>query len=264
MTFGGGIDMKIVDMNSDLGESFGNYKLGMDDKILEIVTSANIACGFHAGDSSVMQKTVALAVKNGVALGAHPGYPDLVGFGRRKMDIAPSDVYNMVVYQVGALAAFAKAAGTRLQHVKPHGAMYNMAAKDAKLAEAIAQAVYDVDKDLILYAQGGTESIKAAEKIGLRTASEVFADRSYQDDGTLTPRSQPGAMITDEEKSIAQVLSMVLEGKVTALSGKVIPVKADSICLHGDGPKALVFANKIRSVLLENGVKVAASGTFIK
>lgn len=264
MTFEGGIDMKIVDMNSDLGESFGNYKLGMDDKILEIVTSANIACGFHAGDPSVMQKTVALAVKNGAALGAHPGYPDLVGFGRRKMDIAPSDVYNMVVYQVGALAAFAKAAGTRLQHVKPHGAMYNMAAKNAKLAEAIAQAVYDVDKDLILYAQGGTESIKAAEKIGLRTASEVFADRSYQDDGTLTPRSQPGAMITDEEKSIAQVLSMVLEGKVTALSGKVIPVKADSICLHGDGPKALVFANKIRSVLLENGVKVAASGTFIK
>lgn len=256
--------MKVVDMNSDLGESFGNYKLGMDDKILEIVTSANIACGFHAGDPSVMKKTVALAVKNGAALGAHPGYPDLVGFGRRKMDIAPSDVYNMVVYQVGALAAFAKAAGTRLQHVKPHGAMYNMAAKEAKLAEAIAQAVYDVDKDLILYAQGGTESIKAAEKIGLRTASEVFADRSYQDDGTLTPRSQPGAMITDEEKSIAQVLSMVLEGKVTALSGKVIPVKADSICLHGDGPKALVFANKIRSVLLENGVKVAASGTFIK
>lgn len=256
--------MKVVDMNSDLGESFGNYKLGMDDKILEIVTSANIACGFHAGDPSVMKKTVALAVKNGAVLGAHPGYPDLVGFGRRKMDIAPSDVYNMVVYQVGALAAFAKAAGTRLQHVKPHGAMYNMAAKDAKLAEAIAQAVYDVDKDLILYAQGGTESIKAAEKIGLRTASEVFADRSYQDDGTLTPRSQPGAMITDEEKSIAQVLSMVLEGKVTALSGKVIPVKADSICLHGDGPKALVFANKIRSVLLENGVKVAASGTFIK
>lgn len=256
--------MKVVDMNSDLGESFGNYKLGMDDKILEIVTSANIACGFHAGDPSVMKKTVALAVKNGAALGAHPGYPDLVGFGRRKMDIAPSDVYNMVVYQVGALAAFAKAAGTRLQHVKPHGAMYNMAAKDAKLAETIAQAVYDVDKDLILYAQGGTESIKAAEKIGLRTASEVFADRSYQDDGTLTPRSQPGAMITDEEKSIAQVLSMVLEGKVTALSGKVIPVKADSICLHGDGPKALVFANKIRSVLLENGVKVAASGTFIK
>ena len=249
---------------SSHGESFGNYKLGMDDKILEIVTSANIACGFHAGDPSVMQKTVALAVKNGAALGAHPGYPDLVGFGRRKMDIAPSDVYNMVVYQVGALAAFAKAAGTRLQHVKPHGAMYNMAAKNAKLAEAIAQAVYDVDKDLILYAQGGTESIKAAEKIGLRTASEVFADRSYQDDGTLTPRSQPGAMITDEEKSIAQVLSMVLEGKVTALSGKVIPVKADSICLHGDGPKALVFANKIRSVLLENGVKVAASGTFIK
>lgn len=256
--------MKIVDMNSDLGESFGNYKLGMDDKILEIVTSANIACGFHAGDPSVMKKTVELAVKNGAALGAHPGYPDLVGFGRRKMAVSPSDCYNMVVYQVGALAAFAKAAGTKLQHVKPHGAMYNMAAKDAKLAEAIAQAVYDVDKDLILYAQGGTESIKAAEKIGLRVACEVFADRSYQDDGTLTPRGLPGAMITDEEKSIAQVLSMVLDGKVTALSGKVIPVRADSICVHGDGPKALVFANKIRTVLQEHGVKVAASGTFIK
>ncbi|WP_368661098.1 LamB/YcsF family protein [Acidaminococcus sp.] len=256
--------MMKVDLNSDLGESFGAYKIGMDDKVLPLVTSANIACGFHAGDPSVMKKTVDLAVKSGVALGAHPGYPDLVGFGRRKMAVSPSDAYAMVVYQVGALAAFAKAAGTRLQHVKPHGAMYNMAAKDAKLAEAIAQAVYDVDKDLILYAQGGTESIKAAEKIGLRVACEVFADRSYQDDGTLTPRGLPGAMITDEDKSIAQVLSMVLDGKVTALSGKVIPVRADSICVHGDGEKALLFTQKIRRALADHGVEIAASGTFLK
>ena len=230
-----------IDLNSDLGESFGAYKIGMDDKVLPLVTSANIACGFHAGDPSVMKKTVDLAVKSGCALGAHPGYPDLVGFGRRKMAVSPADVYAMVVYQVGALSAFAKAAGTRLQHVKPHGAMYNMAAKDPALAEAIAQAIYDVDPKIILFALAGSESVKAAEKVGLKVASEVFADRSYQEDGSLTPRTQPGAMITDEEASIAQVLSMVLKGQVTTLSGKVIPVKADTICVHGDGEKALLF-----------------------
>ena len=170
----------------------------------------------------------------------------------------------MIVYQVCALAAFAKAAGGRLQHVKPHGALYNTAAKDAVLSEAIAQAVYDVDKDLILYAQPGAESIQAAEKIGLKTACEVFADRTYQDDGSLTPRTQPGAMITDEAKSIAQVLSMVLDKKVTTLSGKVIPIKADSICVHGDGPKALTFVNKIRETLKKEGVEIAPSGSFIK
>jgi UPF0271 protein len=259
----GGSAMKI-DLNSDLGESFGNYKIGMDDQIIPLITSANIACGFHAGDPAVMKKTVALAVKNGTAIGAHPGYPDLVGFGRRKLAASPADVYAMIVYQVGALAAFAEAAGSKLQHVKPHGALYNTAAKDAALAEAIAQAVYDVDKDLILYAQPGTESIKAARKIGLKTACEVFADRSYQDDGSLTPRSQPGAMITDEAKSIAQVLSMVIDHKVTTLSGKVIPIEADSICVHGDGPKALAFVTKIRETLQAKGVEIAASGSFIK
>lgn len=253
-----------VDLNSDLGESFGAYKIGMDDKVLPLVTSANIACGFHAGDPSVMKKTVDLAVKSGAALGAHPGCPDLVGFGRRKMAVSPADVYAMVVYQVGALAAFAKAAGTRLQHVKPHGAMYNMAAKDPALAEAIAQAIYDVDPEIILFALAGSESVKAAEKVGLKVASEVFADRSYQEDGSLTPRTQPGAMITDEDKSIAQVLSMVLKGQVTTLSGKVIPVKADTICVHGDGEKALLFTQKIRKALTENGVEIAAAGTFVK
>ncbi len=256
--------MKIVDLNSDLGESFGAYKIGRDSDVLPLVTSANIACGFHAGDPTVMKKTVDLAVTSGVALGAHPGYPDLVGFGRRKMAVAPADVYNMVVYQVGALAAFAKIAGKKLQHVKPHGAMYNMAAKDPKLAEAIAQAIYDVDPGIILFALAGSESVKAAEKIGLRVASEVFADRSYQDDGSLTPRTQPGAMITDEDQSIAQVLSMVLKGQVTGLSGKVIPVKADTICVHGDGEKTLLFTQKIRKALQENGVEIAAAGTFLK
>lgn len=253
-----------IDLNSDLGESFGAYKIGMDDKVLPLVTSANIACGFHAGDPSVMKKTLDLAVKSGCALGAHPGYPDLVGFGRRKMAVSPADVYAMVVYQVGALSAFAKAAGTRLQHVKPHGAMYNMAAKDPALAEAIAQAIYDVDPKIILFALAGSESVKAAEKVGLKVASEVFADRSYQEDGSLTPRTQPGAMITDEEASIAQVLSMVLKGQVTTLSGKVIPVKADTICVHGDGEKALLFTQKIRKALQENGVEIAAAGTFLK
>lgn len=253
-----------IDLNSDLGESFGAYKIGMDDKVLPLVTSANIACGFHAGDPSVMKKTVDLAVKSGAALGAHPGYPDLVGFGRRKMAVSPADVYAMVVYQVGSLSAFAKAAGTRLQHVKPHGAMYNMAAKDPALAEAIAQAIYDVDPEIILFALAGSESVKAAEKIGLKVASEVFADRSYQEDGSLTPRTQPGAMITDEDASIAQVLSMVLKGQVTTLSGKVIPVKADTICVHGDGEKALLFTQKIRKAFQENGVEIAAAGTFLK
>lgn len=256
--------MKVVDLNSDLGESFGAYKIGRDSDVLPLVTSANIACGFHAGDPSVMKKTVELAVKSGVALGAHPGYPDLVGFGRRKMAVSPVDVYSMVVYQVGALAAFAKTAGKKLQHVKPHGAMYNMAAKDPKLAEAIAQAIYDVDPGIILFALAGSESVKAAEKIGLKVASEVFADRSYQDDGSLTPRTQPGAMITDEDQSIAQVLSMVLKGQVTGLSGKIIPVKADTICVHGDGEKALLFTQKIRKALQENGVEIAAAGMFLK
>jgi len=256
--------MHMVDLNSDLGESFGAWKMGQDEKVLPLLTSANIACGFHAGDPNVMKKTVRLALDSGVALGVHPGMPDLVGFGRRKLDISPDDAYSLVVYQVGALAAFTKAAGSTLQHVKPHGALYNMAAKDAKLAEAIAQAIYDVDKALILFALAGSESITAAKKIGLRSASEVFADRSYQEDGSLTPRSKPGAMITDENDSIKQVLSMIIEHKVTTLSGKVIPVKADTLCIHGDGEKALLFAQKIRKALLENGVEISAAGTFIK
>lgn len=254
----------IIDLNSDLGESFGAWKMGMDDKIVPLVTSVNVACGFHAGDPSVMRKTVALALASGTALGAHPSFDDLQGFGRRKMDISMDEAYDLIVYQVGALAGFAAAAGTKLQHVKPHGAIYNAAAKDVKLAEAIAQAVYDVDKNLILYGLAGSESIKAAEKIGLRAASEVFADRSYQEDGSLTPRKLPGAMITDEDASIKQVLGMILDKKVTCLSGKVIPVKADTLCVHGDGPKALLFVEKIRKALADKGIEIAATHKFLK
>jgi UPF0271 protein len=248
--------MSFVDLNSDLGESFGTYTIGNDAEILKHVTSANIACGFHAGDPDVMEKTVTLAVANGVAIGAHPGMPDLVGFGRRKLDIKPSEAYSMVVYQVGALAAFAHAHGVKLQHVKPHGALYNMAGKDAALAQAIAKAVHDVNPNLILFGLAGSQLIKQGEAAGLKTASEVFADRTYQPDGSLTPRSQPDAMVTDEDESIARILRMVKEGVVRCQNGTDIPVQADTICVHGDGAKALAFTERIHSALVAEGVEV--------
>lgn len=255
MRFERGMEMKI-DLNSDLGESFGAYTIGRDEEVLSYVSSANVACGFHAGDPTVMFHTVRLAKERGVSIGAHPGLPDLMGFGRRKMAISPEDAYTMVVYQVGALMAMAHAEGVKLVHVKPHGALYNMAAKDSSLAEAIAKAVHDVDEGLVLYGLAGSEIINAGEKEGLMTGSEVFADRTYQPDGSLTPRGQAGAMITDEEKSLAQVLSMVKDGKVTALDGTVISVKAETICVHGDGPKALAFTKKIRETLEKEGIAI--------
>lgn len=247
-----------VDLNSDLGESFGLYTIGNDEAVLQYVSSANIACGFHAGDPQIMQKTVAMAAADGVAVGAHPGVPDLMGFGRRKMDITPQEAYAMVLYQVGALQAFTTAAYVPLQHVKPHGALYNMAAKDNALAAAIAKAVYDVNPQLILYGLAGSYLISEGKKIGLTTASEVFADRTYQPDGTLTPRSQPDAMVTDEDMAIARVLRMIREGVVTAQNGEDIPVQADTICIHGDGAKALAFAHKIKTALEAHDVVVRA------
>lgn len=249
-----------VDLNCDLGESFGAYTLGVDKEILQFVTSANIACGFHAGDPGVMRKTVDLALRNQVAIGAHPGLPDLNGFGRREMAISPQEAYDMVVYQVGALAAFVKAAGGTLQHVKPHGALYNMAAKKSDLAEAIARAVYAVNPQLILFGLSGSELVKAGEAIGLPTASEVFADRTYQADGTLTPRNQPNALISSQEEAVAQVVRMIKEGKVAAQQGGDIPLKADTVCIHGDGTHALVFARKIRELLEASDVRVQAAG----
>ncbi|WP_027416361.1 5-oxoprolinase subunit PxpA [Aneurinibacillus terranovensis] len=249
-----------VDLNCDMGEGFGAYPMGTDDEILSIVTSANIACGFHAGDPSVMRKTVCLALEKGVAIGAHPGLPDLVGFGRRNMDISPQEAYDMVVYQIGALGGFVKAEGGRMQHVKPHGALYNMAAKNFPLAEAIAEAVYKVDPELVLFGLSGSELIRAGQKAGLSTASEVFADRTYQQDGSLTPRRQSNALITDTEQAVSQVIRMVKEGKVCAVQGEDVVLQANTICIHGDGTHALQFARQIRQRLLGAGVQVQAVG----
>ena len=248
--------MAKVDLNADLGESFGAYTIGMDSEVLRYITSANVACGFHAGDPVVMKKTLALAKERNTAVGAHPGFPDLQGFGRRNMVISPDEAYAYMVYQVGALAAFAKAAGMSLQHVKPHGAFYNMAAKDAALAEAICQGVKDVDSNLILLGLAGSEHIRAAEKVGLKAASEVFADRGYMEDGTLVPRKMEGAVIHDRAFAIERTVRMVKEGVVETLSGKLIPIKADSICVHGDNPDAIGFVRDIREALEQGGVTV--------
>lgn len=248
--------MKQIDLNSDLGESFGAYTIGNDSEVLRWVSSANVACGMHAGDPFVMHRTVRLALERGAAIGAHPGLMDLPGFGRRTIPTKPEEAYDLVAYQLGALSAFVKAEGGRLQHVKPHGALYNMAAKDPALAEAIAGAVYDVDPSLVLYGLAGSCLIRAAEKAGLASASEVFADRTYQDDGSLTPRSQPGAVLTDDEAAISQVLRMIGDGTVISVSGKEVPVRADTVCIHGDSPKALDFARRIRERLTAEGIEI--------
>ncbi|GAB3540178.1 5-oxoprolinase subunit PpxA [Pontibacter brevis] len=249
-----------VDLNCDMGESFGNYQLGDDAAILNFVTSANIACGFHAGDPNVMRHTVKLALAQGVAIGAHPGLPDLVGFGRREMAVSPEEAFNMVVYQVGALAAFVQAEGGELHHVKPHGALYNMAAVNEALAEAIAEAVYKVKPQAVLYGLAGSQLIRAGEKLGLATANEVFADRTYQPDGTLTSRRLPGALLTDPADAILQAVRMVKEGKVKTQQGEDISIQADTVCIHGDGPHALTFARHIQEVLTSEGILLQAKG----
>ncbi len=235
-----------IDLNCDLGESFGAYTLGQDESILPLITSANIACGFHAGDPGVMQSTVLQCLKYGVAMGAHPGFADLQGFGRRNMQVSPSEAYNLVLYQMGALAGFVQAAGTQLQHVKPHGALYNMAAQDAALARSIAQAVRDFDADLTLYGLAGSHLISEAEMLGLRTCSEIFADRKYQPDGTLTPRSQADAHIKDPSEALAQVMEFIHNPAR----------KAETVCIHGDGPQALLFAQTLRAHLQQAGVQL--------
>lgn len=247
--------MKCVDLNCDLGESFGAYTLGMDRAVIPHISSANVACGFHAADPVVMAKTVAMAKEYGVAVGAHPGYPDLVGFGRRNLQVTPAELKAMVQYQIGALQAFCAANGVRMQHVKPHGAMYNMAAKDRRLADAICHGIREVDPSLILLGLSGSCLLDSGRELGLRCASEVFADRAYEDDGSLTPRGQEGAVITDEEEAIARVLQMVQQGTVQARSGKTISIQADSVCLHGDGEKAVEFAKRIHNSLNASGVK---------
>ncbi len=249
---------KTLDLNCDMGESYGAWSMGNDAAVLPLVSSANIACGFHGGDPGTMRKTVALALANDVAIGAHPSLPDLGGFGRRVMQISAQEAYDLVVYQVGALAGVAASQGARLHHVKAHGALYNMAAKDAALARAICTAVRDVDRQLILYGLAGSHWISEARALGLPAAQEVFADRSYQDDGSLTPRTQPGAMITDANQAVAQVLQMVQQGSVTSVSGKTVPLAADTLCIHGDPPNAVPFAGAIRQALRAAGIAVGA------
>jgi UPF0271 protein len=250
--------MQSIDLNCDMGEAFGNYTMPNDDILMEYITSANIACGFHAGDPEVMQHTVNMAIKKGVAIGAHPGLPDLQGFGRRDMKISPKEAYQITLYQIGALYGFVKAANGKLHHVKAHGALYNMAAKDAALAKAIVEAVHDFDSSLIIYALAGSEMIIAAKKTGLTTASEVFADRTYQDDGSLTPRTQSNALITDEGQSMDQVLMMVKQQKVISVNSKTIPLKAETLCLHGDGAHPVDFAKKISEKLKAEGIAIKA------
>ncbi|WP_035560819.1 LamB/YcsF family protein [Hymenobacter sp. IS2118] len=247
-----------VDLNCDMGESFGAWNMGHDEAILPFVTSANIACGFHAGDPAVMKRTVRAALRHGVAIGAHPGLPDLVGFGRRNMDISAEEAFAMTVYQLGALAAVAKAEGSQLHHLKPHGALYNMAATNAALAEAIAEAVYRVQPELTLYGLAGSALTKAGEKLGLKTAHEVFADRTYQANGTLTPRRQPDALIADAEVAIAQVLRMVQAGQVRAQQGHDVAIRADTVCIHGDGAHALEFAQRLNAALRDASVTLQA------
>ena len=243
-----------IDLNCDMGESFGAYKLGQDEEVIKYITSANVACGFHASDPTWMRWTVELAEEHGVAIGAHPSFPDLQGFGRRNMVVSPEEAKNDVIYQIGALAAFTKS--KRLQHVKPHGAMYNMAAEGGGLARAICEAVLEVDPRMILVVLTGTPWADLAEDMGLRVALEAFADRALNPDGTLVARSIPGSVIHDPEELVARSIKMITEGKVTAISGEEISVRADTLCLHGDTPGAVQLAADLRSKLEAAGVEI--------
>jgi UPF0271 protein len=250
--------MKKIDLNCDMGESYGAWNMGDDAGVMPHISSANIACGFHGGDPATIRKTVRLAVDHGVAIGAHPSLPDLQGFGRRVMKISPQDMYDLVIYQAGAVEAFARAAGARLHHLKCHGALYNMAAMDEGLSEAMVKAVRDLGAGVILYALSMSTTFRKAKSSNLPVCGEVFGDRGYSDDGTLAPRDKPGGMIEDAQASVKQVLGMVEDGYVTSLSGKRVPVAADTLCLHGDQPGAVKFAKEIRRVLSERGITVAA------
>jgi len=254
-----------IDLNSDVGESFGVYKLGLDEDLIPFISSANIACGFHAGDPSVMRQTVALAKKHGVAVGAHPGFPDLMGFGRRNMDISLGEIRDYVVYQIGALQAFSATAGLKLQHVKAHGALYNMGVHHIDIYETITKSVAEIDKDLILVVMcgPGREELEGiGKKYGIRIAFESFADRGYNPDGTLVSRREPGAVLGDPQVVSNRIVKMVNEGKVVAIDGS-IEHKADTVCLHGDNPAALQLVKAIRESCRHSGVEIAPLGTFL-
>jgi UPF0271 protein len=254
----GGESRRHIDLNCDMGESFGAYRIGADDAVFPHITSANVACGFHGGDPRVMRATLARAKELGVAVGAHPGLPDLIGFGRRVMDVSPDEAYDMVVYQTGALLGFANAAGVRMQHVKAHGALYNMAAANRELASAIARAVRDVDRSLVLFGLANTHMLEEAESVGLTTASEVFADRNYMPDGSLVSRKRPDAQVHDAGEAARRAVRMVRDGVVTAIDGSEIKLRADTICIHGDGPHAADFAVRLRADFAAAGIEVRA------
>jgi UPF0271 protein len=247
-----------IDLNGDVGESFGAYEIGHDAALIPIVTSANIACGFHAGDPGVMRATVALAREHRTAVGAHPAFPDLVGFGRRELKATPREVEDLVAYQIGALAAIAAAQGVRLAHVKPHGALYNMAARDVDLAEAIARAISAVDSSLKLFGLPGSKSLEAAQRLNVRVVSEAFADRAYRSDGSLVPRHEPGAVIDDEAIVVSRALAIARDRMVIAADGTRVQLDVQTICVHGDTPGAAVLASRIRNALSEAGIQIRA------
>lgn len=249
-----------IDLNSDMGESFGAYKLGGDEELIKYVTSTNVACGYHAGDPMVMDKVVKMAKERGVAVGAHPGYPDLMGFGRRKMVLSFEEVKNYMKYQIGALGAFAAGQGLKLQHVAPHGALGNLCQYDRDTSRAICEAVYEIDPSIMIFYCAGAVLGEEAEKMGLKTASEIFVDRAYMDDLSLVPRKMEGSMITDEEFAIERCIRMVKEGKVTSINGKELEIKGDTLCVHGDGPKAFAFVRRIREAFAQEGIQVRNFG----
>lgn len=250
----------MVDLNCDMGESFGAYSIGADAEVMASITSANVACGYHGGDPAVMRRTVCLARDGGVAVGAHPGLPDLAGFGRREMRVTPEEAEDMVLYQIGALAAIAASEGVRLRHVKAHGALYTMAARDGALADAIARATRSFDKSLILFGLPGSELLRAGNAAGLMVAAEGFADRAYEPDGSLTPRSRSGSVIHDPAIVVRRAVRMVVEGRVTATDGSEVVMKVDTLCTHGDTPGAFELTRLLREGLTRAGVAVAAVG----
>ncbi len=250
-----------IDFNCDMGESFGMYKMGLDEEVIRHITSANVACGFHAGDPGWMRKTVELAEARGVAVGAHPSFPDLAGFGRRNMVVSPQEARDDVVYQVGALSAFTSSG--RLQHVKPHGAMYNMAVNDPDLAKAICEAALSVDEGMALLALAGSQWIDVARGMGLRVGREIFADRALNADGTLVSRSAAGSVIHDTAEVVERSLRMVTEGKARAISGETIELEADSLCLHGDTPGAVEMASALKEALEAEGVEIVPLGEIV-
>jgi len=248
--------MSVIDLNSDLGESFGAWTMGLDEDVMNHISSANIACGWHAGDAEIMVKTVRAAKAKGVAVGAHPGYPDLLGFGRRNMTCTPDELYAYTLYQTGALKTICESEGIELQHVKPHGAMYNQAAKDPKLAEAIVRAVKNTGKGIILMGLANSAFETAAKELGVPFAAEAFADRGYMPDGSLVPRNQPGAFVHDPDEAAARMVKLVKEGTLTTPDGRTLKLNARSICMHGDNPAAVKMAEVVRAAMEKNGIAV--------